>query len=67
LRKRVGSVLDSVNECSDFSEDETESEVSSVGTDNESSDEDSEENMMTFRALLNVFKLTTQKKQSDWK
>jgi hypothetical protein len=30
------------NECSDFSEDETESEVSSIGSDNESNEEDSE-------------------------
>jgi hypothetical protein len=35
------SVLDSDNECSDFSEDETESEVNYIGSDNESN-EDSE-------------------------
>jgi hypothetical protein len=42
LRNRVESVLDRDNECSDFSEDETESEVSSVGNDDESSDKDSD-------------------------
>jgi hypothetical protein len=47
LRNRVESVLDRDNESSDFSEDETESEVSSIGNDNESSDEDSDEKMMT--------------------
>jgi hypothetical protein len=36
------SVLESDNECSDFSEDETESEVSCIGSDVESSEEDSE-------------------------
>jgi hypothetical protein len=35
------SVLDSDNECSDFSEDETESEVNSICSDDESN-EDSE-------------------------
>jgi hypothetical protein len=30
------------NECSDFSEDETESEVNSMGSDDESNEEDSE-------------------------
>jgi hypothetical protein len=43
LTNLVESVLDSDNECSDFSEDETESEVSSIGNDNESSEENSEE------------------------
>jgi hypothetical protein len=57
LRNRVESVLDRDNECSDFSEDESESEVSSIGSDDESSEEDSDEKMMTCQALLNVFKL----------
>jgi hypothetical protein len=35
------SVLESDNECSDFSEDETESEVNSTGSDDESNQEDS--------------------------
>jgi hypothetical protein len=35
------SVLESDNECSDFSEDETESEVNSIGSD-ESNEEDTE-------------------------
>jgi hypothetical protein len=39
LRNLVESVLDSDNECSDFSEDETESEESSSGSDDESSEE----------------------------
>jgi hypothetical protein len=43
LRNPIESVLDRDNECSDFSEDETESEVSSIGSDNESSEEDSNE------------------------
>jgi hypothetical protein len=43
LRNLVESVSDSDNECSDFSEDETESEVSSIGSDDESSKEDSDE------------------------
>jgi hypothetical protein len=37
LRNLVESVLDSGNDCSDISEDETESEESSSGNDNESS------------------------------
>jgi hypothetical protein len=36
------SILESANECSDFSEDETESEVNSIGCDDESNEEDSE-------------------------
>jgi hypothetical protein len=36
------SVLESDNECSDFSEVETEAEVNSIGNDDESNDEDSE-------------------------
>jgi hypothetical protein len=43
LRNCVESVLDRDNECSDFSEDETESEVSSIGNDDESSEKDSDE------------------------
>jgi hypothetical protein len=35
------SVLESDNECSDFSEDEAESEVNSIGSDDESNEEDS--------------------------
>jgi hypothetical protein len=35
------SVLESDNECSDFSEDETDSEVNSIASD-ESNEEDSE-------------------------
>jgi hypothetical protein len=36
------SVLKSDNECSDFSEDETEAEVNYIGSDDESNVEDSE-------------------------
>jgi hypothetical protein len=43
LRIIIESVLDSDNECSDFSEDKTESEESSSGSDDESSEENSEE------------------------
>jgi hypothetical protein len=35
-------VLESDNECSDSSEDETDSEVNSIGSDDESNEEDSE-------------------------
>jgi hypothetical protein len=35
------SVSESDNECSDFSEDETEAEVNSIGSDDESNDKDS--------------------------
>jgi hypothetical protein len=42
LRNLVESVLDSDNECRDFSEYETESEVSSIGSDDESGEEDGE-------------------------
>jgi hypothetical protein len=42
LRNRVESVLDSDNECSNFSEDETESEISFIGSDDKSSEEASE-------------------------
>jgi hypothetical protein len=38
LRNLVESVLDSDNECSDLSEDETESEVSFIGSDDKSSE-----------------------------
>jgi hypothetical protein len=44
LRNLVESVLDNDNEYSDFSEDETESEVSSIGSDIESSEESDEKN-----------------------
>jgi hypothetical protein len=50
------SVLESANECSDFSEDETEAEVNSIVSDNESN-EDSEwvtKRMRTLQALLNT-------------
>jgi hypothetical protein len=42
LRNLVESVLDGDNECRDFSEDETESEVSSIGSDDESCEKDSD-------------------------
>jgi hypothetical protein len=42
LRNLVESLLDDDNECSDFSEDEIESEVICMGSDDESSEEDSE-------------------------
>jgi hypothetical protein len=45
LRNRVESVLDRDNECSDFYEDETESEVSSIGNDDESSVKDSDKKL----------------------
>jgi hypothetical protein len=63
LRNLVESVLESDNEYSDFSENETESEESSTVSDNESSEEDSEENekMMTCQALLNVFEIRLRK------
>jgi hypothetical protein len=57
LRNLVESIFDSNNECRDFSEDETESEVSSIGSDDESSEEDSDEKMMTCQAFLNMFEL----------
>jgi hypothetical protein len=38
--------------CSDFSGDETESEVSCIGNDDESSEEDSDEKIMTRQAPL---------------
>jgi SNF2 family DNA or RNA helicase len=38
-----------------------ESEVSSIGNDDESGDEDSDEKMMTRRALVNVFELRRRK------
>jgi hypothetical protein len=52
LRNIVESVLDSDNECSDFSVDQTQSEESSSGSDEESGKED--EKMMTRQALLNT-------------
>jgi hypothetical protein len=57
LRNIVESVSDSDNECRDFSEYETESEVNSTGSDDESSEEDNDETMMTRPTLLNVFEL----------
>jgi hypothetical protein len=51
LRNHVESVLERDNECSDFSEDETKSEVSSIGNVDESSEEDGDEKMMTRQAL----------------
>jgi hypothetical protein len=64
LRNLVESVLDSDNECSDFSEDETESEESSSGSDDESSEENSEESdgkLMMRQGLLNAFELQRRK------
>jgi hypothetical protein len=43
IEKSCRKCFDSDNECRDFSEDETESEVSSIGSDDESSEEDSDE------------------------
>jgi hypothetical protein len=66
LRNLVENVLDSDNEYSDFSEDETESEVSSIGSDIESSEESYEKNDDAPGPSKRV-RTTTQKKQSDWK
>jgi hypothetical protein len=60
LRNCVESVLDRDNECSDFSEDETKSEVSSIGNDDKSSDKDSDENDYAL-GPLNVFELQRRK------
>jgi hypothetical protein len=38
------SVLESDNVCSDFSEDETDSEVNSIGSDDESNEDSDEKN-----------------------
>jgi hypothetical protein len=65
LRNLVEIVLDSDNECSDFSEDETESEVSSIGSDNESSEEDGDEKNDDMPGPSKRARTTTQKKQSD--
>jgi hypothetical protein len=62
LRNRVESVLDRDNECSDFSEDETESEVSSIDN-----DDDSDEKNDDAPGPSKRFRTTTQKKPSDWK
>jgi hypothetical protein len=67
LRNLVESVLDSDNECRDFSEDETESEVSSIGSDDESSEEDSDEKNVDVPGPSKRARTTTQKKQSYWK
>jgi hypothetical protein len=66
LRNLVGSVLDNNNECSDFSEDEIESEVSCMGSD-ESSDEDSEGKNDDAPRPSKRVRTMTQKKRSDWK
>jgi hypothetical protein len=67
LRNLVESVLDSDNECRDFSEDETESEVSSIGSDNESSEEESDDKNDDVPGPSKRVRTTTQKKQNDWK
>jgi hypothetical protein len=70
LRNLVESVLDSDNECSIFSEDETESEESSSGSDNESSEENSQESDEKNDDAPGPSKCVQtmmQKKQSDWK
>jgi hypothetical protein len=67
LRNHVESVLDRDNECSDFSEDETESEVSSIGNDDESSEKDSDEKNDDAPGPSKRVRTTTQKKLSDWK
>jgi hypothetical protein len=67
LKNRVESVLDRDNECSDFSEDETESQVSSIGNDDESSDEDNDGKNDDVLGPSKRVRTTTQKKQSDWK
>jgi hypothetical protein len=64
LRNRVESVLDRDNECTDFSEDETESEVSSIGNDDESSEEDSDEKNDDAPGPSKRVQTTTQEKQS---
>jgi hypothetical protein len=58
LRNLVESVLDNDNECSNFSEDEIESEVSCMGNDNESSEG---KKMTTHQALLNMSELRRRK------
>jgi hypothetical protein len=55
-------VLDRDNECSDFSDDETESEISSIGSDDESSEKDSGEKN-DAPGPSKRFRTTTQKKQ----
>jgi hypothetical protein len=67
LRNLAESVFDSDNECGDFSEDETESEVSSIGSDDESSKEDSDEKYDDAPGPSICVQTMTQKKQSDWK
>jgi hypothetical protein len=49
------------NECSDFSEDETKSEVSSVGSDDQSSEEDSDEKNYDAPGPSKSVRPTTQK------
>jgi hypothetical protein len=65
LRNCVESILYRDNECSDFSEDEIESEVSSVGSDDESTKEDSDEKNDDAPGPSKRVRTTTQKKQSD--
>jgi hypothetical protein len=62
LRNRVESVLDRDNECSDFSEDEIESEVSSTGNNDESSEKDSDEKNIDAQGPSKRVRTTTQKK-----
>jgi hypothetical protein len=66
LRNRVESVLDRDNECNDFSDNETGSEVSSVGSNDESSEEDSDEKNDDAPGPSKRVQTTTQKKHSDW-
>jgi hypothetical protein len=60
------NVVESDNECSDFSVDETESEESSSGSDYESSEQSDEKNDNVPGPSKHI-RTTTQKKQSDWK
>jgi hypothetical protein len=50
-----------------FSEDEIESEVSCMGSDNESSEEDSDEKNGDVAGPSKRVRTMTQNKQSDWK
>jgi hypothetical protein len=64
LRNLIESVFDSDNECSNFSEDETEPEVSSIGSDVESSEESDEKNDVA-PGTSKCVRTTMQKKHSD--
>jgi hypothetical protein len=67
LRNLVESVLDSDNECCNFSEGETEPEGSSSRSDDESSEEnsgESDEKMTTCQALSERIRTMMQKKQN---